>query len=86
MHISTKAAFSGNDHTSGWSGLNHVLSDWWQTLRLRHELQSLDDCILRDIGLTPGESTIRGSKAILDELIDRLRATVAGTVFGDTHP
>jgi uncharacterized protein YjiS (DUF1127 family) len=62
MKISTEAAFSRNDQPSGRTGLNHVLSDWWQTLRLRHELESLDDGILRDIGLTPDEHRIEASK------------------------
>lgn len=39
-------------HASRWSEPNNVLSDWWQRVRLRHELESLDDGILRDIGLT----------------------------------
>jgi uncharacterized protein YjiS (DUF1127 family) len=52
MKSSADAALVGIPHTSRWSGLNHVLSDWWQTQRLRHELESLDDSILRDIGLT----------------------------------
>jgi uncharacterized protein YjiS (DUF1127 family) len=33
-------------------GLNQVLTDWWQNVRSRHELESLDDTILRDIGLS----------------------------------
>ena len=33
-------------------GLNQILADWWQQLRSRHELESLDDTILRDIGLS----------------------------------
>ena len=33
-------------------GLNQVLADWWQNVRSRHELESLDDTILRDIGLS----------------------------------
>ncbi len=49
-------------HAARWSELNHVLSDWWQTLRLRHELESLDDCILRDIGLTRDEQRFKASK------------------------
>lgn len=42
-------------------GLSHVLTDWWQQLRLRHELESLDDTLLRDIGLTPGEGRSKAS-------------------------
>src|ERR1700730_6382224 len=32
-------------------GLNQVLTDWWQQQRSRHELESLGDTMLRDIGL-----------------------------------
>jgi uncharacterized protein YjiS (DUF1127 family) len=42
-------------------GLGYVLTDWWQQLRSRHELESLDDTLLRDIGLTPGERRSRAS-------------------------
>jgi uncharacterized protein YjiS (DUF1127 family) len=42
-------------------GLSHVLTDWWQQLRSRHELESLDDTLLRDIGLTPGEERSKAS-------------------------
>jgi uncharacterized protein YjiS (DUF1127 family) len=62
MKVSTEAAFFETHRTSRWSGLNHVLTDWWETARLRHELQSLDDCILRDIGLTGGEERFDASK------------------------
>jgi Domain of unknown function (DUF1127) len=33
-------------------GLNQLLADWLRQVRSRHELESLDDTILRDIGLT----------------------------------
>ncbi len=39
-----------------------VLGDWWQRLRSRHDLESLDDFILRDIGLSRGESRSGVSK------------------------
>ena len=42
-------------------GLSYVLTDWWQQLRSRHELESLDDTLLRDIGLTRGERRSRAS-------------------------
>jgi uncharacterized protein YjiS (DUF1127 family) len=35
---------------------------WWQRLRSRHDLESLDDFILRDIGLSRGESRLGVSK------------------------
>jgi uncharacterized protein YjiS (DUF1127 family) len=62
MKISTEATFSLIDQPVGWSGLNHAFSDWWHAQRLRHELESLDDCILRDMGLDPGEHRIETSK------------------------
>jgi uncharacterized protein YjiS (DUF1127 family) len=43
-------------------GLNQVLTDWWQQLRWRHELESLDDTILRDIGLSRREERFEQSK------------------------
>ena len=43
-------------------GLNQVLTDWWQQLRSRHELESLDDNILRDIGLSRREERFEQSK------------------------
>jgi uncharacterized protein YjiS (DUF1127 family) len=43
-------------------GLNQVLTDWWQQLRSRHELESLDDTILRDIGLSRREERFEQSK------------------------
>jgi uncharacterized protein YjiS (DUF1127 family) len=43
-------------------GLNQVLTDWWQQLRSRHELDSLDDTILRDIGLSRREERFEQSK------------------------
>ena len=43
-------------------GLNQVLADWWQQLRSRHELESLDDTILRDIGLSRREERFEQSK------------------------
>ena len=43
-------------------GLNQVLTDWWQQMRSRHELESLDDTILRDIGLSRREERFEQSK------------------------
>jgi uncharacterized protein YjiS (DUF1127 family) len=45
--------------------LSHVLTDWWQQLRSRHELESLDDALLRDIGLTRGEERSKASTPFL---------------------
>ena len=43
-------------------GLNQVLTDWWQQVRSRHELENLDDTILRDIGLSRREERFEQSK------------------------
>jgi uncharacterized protein YjiS (DUF1127 family) len=43
--------------------LNQVLTDWWRNVRSRHELESLDDTILRDIGLSRREERFEQSKA-----------------------
>ena len=43
-------------------GLNQVLTDWWHQLRSRHELENLDDTILRDIGLSRREERFEQSK------------------------
>jgi uncharacterized protein YjiS (DUF1127 family) len=43
-------------------GLNQVLANWWQQLRSRHELESLDDSILRDIGLNRRAERFESSK------------------------
>jgi uncharacterized protein YjiS (DUF1127 family) len=43
-------------------GLNQALADWWQQLRSRHELESLDDTILRDIGLSRRAERFEPSK------------------------
>jgi uncharacterized protein YjiS (DUF1127 family) len=59
MYIST----GGGHHVRG--GLGHVLTDWWQQLRLRHELESLDDTLLQDIGLTRGKERPKPSMSFL---------------------
>ncbi len=42
--------------------LNHVLGEWWKRLRSRYELESLDNSLLRDIGLSRGEAGFEASK------------------------
>jgi uncharacterized protein YjiS (DUF1127 family) len=64
MRTSTSAASSQAHRASHWGQLNHVLSEWWQHLRSRHELESLDDSTLRDIGLSRGEVGCEASKHI----------------------
>jgi uncharacterized protein YjiS (DUF1127 family) len=49
--------------------LNHVLGEWWQHLRSRHELESLDESMLRDIGLSRGEAGFEPSKHICPQKI-----------------
>ena len=44
--------------------LTHVLGEWWQHLRSRHELESLPESMLRDIGLSRGEAGFEASKYI----------------------
>ena len=62
MRTSTSA--SQAHRASRWGQLNYVLSEWWQHLRSRHELESLDDSMLRDIGLSRGEAGCEASKHI----------------------
>ena len=45
-----------------WDELSHCLSEWWQRQRSLHELETLDDAILRDIGLSRGELGFESSK------------------------
>ena len=47
---------NGRFHSSNRIEINHVLGDRVQRLRSRHDLERLDDFILRDIGLSRGES------------------------------
>jgi len=46
---------------AGRGGLSHLLTDWLQQLRSRHELEGLDDTLLRDIGLTRGNERSKAS-------------------------
>jgi uncharacterized protein YjiS (DUF1127 family) len=64
MRTSTSSVSSQAHRASHWGQLNHVLSEWWQHLRSRHELESLDDSMLRDIGLSRGEVGCEASKHI----------------------
>jgi uncharacterized protein YjiS (DUF1127 family) len=61
MSTSTDAASFRAHCVSPWGELNHVLGEWWQHLRSRHELESLDDSMLRDIGLSRGEAGFEAS-------------------------
>ena len=53
---------SGCFHSSNRIGINNFPRDWWQQLRSRHDLESLDDFILREIGLSRGEPRFGLSK------------------------
>ena len=55
MSSSTSAASSQAHGPFHRGRLNHVLGEWWQHLRSRSELESLDDAMLRDIGLSRRE-------------------------------
>ena len=35
-----------------WSDVKHEITDWWHCTRSRHELQSLDDKCLQDMGMS----------------------------------
>jgi uncharacterized protein YjiS (DUF1127 family) len=64
MSTSASAASSREHGPSHWGQLNHVLGEWWQNFRLRSELESLDDTMLRDIGLSRREVGFDVSKHI----------------------
>lgn len=44
------------------SQVSHLLSEWWQRQRSLRELETLDDAILRDIGLSRSELGLKASK------------------------
>jgi uncharacterized protein YjiS (DUF1127 family) len=62
MSISTDAGPYRAHRSSRWDELNQVLGEWWQHLRSRQELESLDDSLLRDIGLSRGEAGFEAPK------------------------
>jgi uncharacterized protein YjiS (DUF1127 family) len=62
MSISTDAGPFRAHRPSRWGELDRVIGEWWQHLRLRRELESLDDSMLRDIGLVPGEERFEASR------------------------
>ena len=59
---STNAACVGAHRSSPWGQLNLLLDEWWQRSRSRNELESLDDAMLRDIGLSHREAGFDASK------------------------
>jgi uncharacterized protein YjiS (DUF1127 family) len=62
MSISTDAARFHPRRSARWNELTRVIGEWWQHLRSRRELESLDDALLRDIGLVPGEGPLEASR------------------------
>jgi len=62
MSISTNAACVGPHRSSPWGQLNLLLDEWWQRSRSRNELESLDNAMLRDIGLSRSEAGFEASK------------------------
>jgi hypothetical protein len=67
MSTSASAASSRAHGPSHWGQLNHVLGEWWQHLRSRSELESLDDSMLRG----RAAKSDRRIKANLDELTNQ---------------
>lgn len=57
--MSTDAGVFRAHHSSRWNELNRVIGEWWQHQRSLHELESLDDTILRDMACP---ATDRGSR------------------------
>ena len=62
VSTSTDAACVGAHRSSPWGQLNLLLGDWGQRSRSRYELESLDDAMLRDIGLSRSEGRFEASK------------------------
>jgi uncharacterized protein YjiS (DUF1127 family) len=64
MSISADAGLYQAHCSSRWGELNQLLGEWWQHLRSRQELESFDDSMLRDIGLSRREVGFGASKPI----------------------
>ena len=45
-----------------------VLSEWRRRVRSRREIATVDDCTLRDLGLSASQMQLRGTKTILARL------------------
>ena len=61
MHWHRRRVFRAHRSSRG-GDLKQLLGDGWQRLRSRYELESLDDSLLRDIGLSRGEAGFEASK------------------------
>ena len=68
MSTRTSAASSRAYGPSHWGELNHVLGEWWQHLRSRSELESLERLHVARYRLVASRSRIGRIKAHLDEL------------------
>ena len=55
MSIRTDAGPFRAHCSSRLGDLSRVIGEWWQHQRSLHELEMLDDAILRDIGLSRNE-------------------------------
>jgi uncharacterized protein YjiS (DUF1127 family) len=62
MSFSSDAGPFQAHRPSRWGELNRVIGEWWQYQRSLHELETLDDVILRDIGLSRDISGFQASK------------------------
>ncbi len=60
--MSIITACSRGHRFAHWGESTHVLGEWWKRVRSRNELESLDDCLLRDIGFSRSEVGIESSK------------------------
>jgi len=45
-----------------WSDVKHEIADWWHSARSLHELQSLDDRCLQDMGMSRSASNFESAK------------------------
>ena len=62
MSIRTDAGPFRAHRSSRLGDLNRVIGEWWQHQRSLHELEMLDDAILRDIGLSRDEARFEASR------------------------
>ena len=73
MSTGTNAARGGAHRSSPWGQLNLLLHEWWQRSRSRNELESLDDAMLRDVGLSHREAGFDASKPFWANCMTRAR-------------
>ena len=59
--------------SSPWGQLNLLLDEWWQRSRSRNGLESLDDAMLRDVGLSHREAGFDASKPFWANCMTRAR-------------